>query len=118
MFPQFISETTTSVVSSSTFSVISNSSRCASAAPHTKIEPILESITALGHLLQMRVTAEGIETQAQAAYFSKLSCDQLQGYLLGHPLPPSELPAAILKNYATLTSAEVQDVDASGQAVA
>ncbi len=77
----------------------------ASADPHSKVEPIIESITALGHLLQLRVTAEGIETQQQADHFSMLSCDQLQGFLLGYPIPPSELPAAILKNYATCINA-------------
>jgi EAL domain-containing protein (putative c-di-GMP-specific phosphodiesterase class I) len=65
-----------------------------------KIGPIVESITALGHLLQMRVTAEGVETKEQAAYFSQLTCDQIQGLLLGRPIPASDLPAAILKNYA------------------
>jgi diguanylate cyclase (GGDEF)-like protein len=65
-----------------------------------KIMPIVESITALGHLLHLRVTAEGVETIDQAAYFCGLNCDQLQGYLLGRPLPISELPTAISKDYS------------------
>lgn len=69
----------------------------------SKIAPIVESIIALGHLLHMRVTAEGVETAEQAAYLSQLSCDQLQGYLLGRPAPVSEIAAAILKDYVAAT---------------
>jgi hypothetical protein len=44
--------------------------------------------------------SEGVETLDQAAYFSSLNCDQLQGYLLGKPLPITELPMAISKDYS------------------
>jgi diguanylate cyclase (GGDEF)-like protein len=76
-----------------------------------KVGPIVESITALGHLLRMRVTAEGVETREQAAYFSRLTCDQIQGSLLGRPIPAADLPAAILKNYAA-HFANVETADA------
>jgi EAL domain-containing protein (putative c-di-GMP-specific phosphodiesterase class I) len=33
----------------------------------------------------MRVTAEGVETQAQADALRALGCDSLQGYLFGRP---------------------------------
>jgi EAL domain-containing protein (putative c-di-GMP-specific phosphodiesterase class I) len=33
------------------------------------------------------VVAEGVETQAQLAFLSDEACAEIQGYLLGRPLP-------------------------------
>jgi len=41
--------------------------------------------------LGLKVTAEGIETPAQAKYLMDLGCDSLQGYLFAKPAPASEL---------------------------
>lgn len=46
---------------------------------------LLKSIIALGHSLNMKVIAEGVETENQAAILQLLSCDLLQGYALGRP---------------------------------
>ncbi|MGH1421894.1 MAG: putative bifunctional diguanylate cyclase/phosphodiesterase [Hyphomonas sp.] len=46
---------------------------------------LLKSIIALGHSLNMKVIAEGVETEDQAAILQLLSCDLLQGYALGRP---------------------------------
>ncbi|MDE4132788.1 bifunctional diguanylate cyclase/phosphodiesterase [Phaeobacter sp. QD34_3] len=46
---------------------------------------IIEAILLLGDRLDMRVTAEGIETREQSEYLSQLGCDILQGYLYGRP---------------------------------
>ena len=46
---------------------------------------LLKSIIALGHSLNMKVIAEGVETQDQASILQLLSCDFLQGYALGRP---------------------------------
>ncbi|MFK2877875.1 sensor domain-containing protein [Rhodanobacter hydrolyticus] len=48
---------------------------------------IVQTIIELGHQLGMLVSAEGVETQAQAAFLAGLGCDELQGYALGMPLP-------------------------------
>jgi EAL domain-containing protein (putative c-di-GMP-specific phosphodiesterase class I) len=48
---------------------------------------ITESIIALGHALGLTVLAEGVETEQQLAILTKASCDQVQGYLLGRPMP-------------------------------
>jgi diguanylate cyclase (GGDEF)-like protein/PAS domain S-box-containing protein len=52
-------------------------------------EKIVRAIIALGHSLHMTVTAEGVETQAQFGTLDDLECDQIQGYLLGRPMPKS-----------------------------
>ena len=59
---------------------------------------ILDTIIVLGHKLDMTVTAEGIETDHQAAILAKLACDHFQGYLYGRPTPASDLAAFLLRN--------------------
>lgn len=46
---------------------------------------LLKSIIALGHSLNMKVIAEGVETEDQAALLQLLRCDFLQGYACGRP---------------------------------
>ncbi|WP_089604265.1 EAL domain-containing protein [Acinetobacter piscicola] len=57
----------------------------------SKEEIILESIIQLAIRLGLVVTAEGVETEQQAAILKRLGCQQLQGYLLGMPLPVDRL---------------------------
>ena len=54
---------------------------------------IATAIVAMGHSLHMKVVAEGVETQAQAACLRELGCDEMQGYLLSRPLHPAALLA-------------------------
>ncbi|EJM62291.1 diguanylate cyclase (GGDEF) domain-containing protein, partial [Pseudomonas sp. GM49] len=49
---------------------------------------IVSAIVALGQALGLRIVAEGVETGVQQDFLTQLGCDSLQGYLLGHPLPP------------------------------
>ena len=53
----------------------------------SKDEIILESIIHLAIRLGLVVTAEGVETEQQAEILKRLGCQQLQGYLLGKPMP-------------------------------
>ena len=60
--------------------------------------PILSSMINMAHSLGLRVTAEGVETAAQAAYLTDLECDSLQGYLFSFPEPAAGLEIAILRS--------------------
>jgi EAL domain-containing protein (putative c-di-GMP-specific phosphodiesterase class I) len=60
---------------------------------------ILRTIVSLGHSLAMKVTAEGVETDAQADFMSDLKCDEIQGFLYGRPAPEEELPNIILTSF-------------------
>lgn len=52
---------------------------------NTKI--IIESIIYMVKRLGYETIAEGVETEEQFAYLKELSCDIIQGYYLGRPMP-------------------------------
>ena len=52
---------------------------------------IVRAVVAMGHSLRMTVTAEGLETHEQLGYLRELSCDHLQGFLLGKPMAVGKL---------------------------
>lgn len=52
---------------------------------------IISTIAHLAHALNMRVVAEGVETEAQFALLRASGCDEVQGYLLGRPLSVDDL---------------------------
>ena len=55
---------------------------------------IVRTIIGLAHNLGLSVVAEGVETREQLKILRDLQCDQIQGYLIGRPMPmvgPSEL---------------------------
>lgn len=54
---------------------------------------IAELMVSIGHHLNMRVLAEGIETPEQAQALALLGCDEGQGYLRARPMPLAELQA-------------------------
>ena len=56
---------------------------------------IVSAIVALGHALGLRIVAEGVETDVQQNFLTRLGCNSLQGYLLGHPLPAERFMADI-----------------------
>ncbi|MDU8361845.1 putative bifunctional diguanylate cyclase/phosphodiesterase [Pseudomonas syringae group sp. J309-1] len=56
---------------------------------------IISAIVAVGQALNLRIVAEGIETDRQQSFLTRLGCDALQGYLLGHPQPAERFMADI-----------------------
>jgi len=64
------------------------------------------AIIGLAHNLRIRVTAEGVETEAQRAFLRHHDCDEIQGYLIGRPLPVEE--------FTKLLRASVEAVKSEG----
>ena len=50
-----------------------------------KSREIIEAIIMLGMKLNMKITAEGVETHEQSELLSALGCDTLQGFFFGRP---------------------------------
>jgi diguanylate cyclase (GGDEF)-like protein len=58
---------------------------------NTDARAVVHAVINLAHALDLRVVAEGVETDAQRAILSKLKCDELQGYLFARPMPADAL---------------------------
>ncbi|WP_462113923.1 bifunctional diguanylate cyclase/phosphodiesterase [Lysobacter xanthus] len=52
---------------------------------------VVEAILAMAHALDYRVVGEGVETDEQATALLELGCHEMQGYLLGRPLPAEDM---------------------------
>jgi diguanylate cyclase (GGDEF)-like protein len=52
--------------------------------------PILESIVALAHRLDMETTAEGAETHQELELIRRLGCTYVQGFIFGRPMSAEE----------------------------
>jgi EAL domain-containing protein (putative c-di-GMP-specific phosphodiesterase class I) len=52
---------------------------------------LVGAIIAMAHALELRVTAEGVETPEQAAQLQALGCDEAQGFWFSRPVTASGL---------------------------
>ena len=66
----------------------------------TENAAITRAIIALAHGLKMVVVAEGVETDEQLLLLEQFGCDMVQGYYLGHPLPPDAIGAMLAEQLA------------------
>ena len=57
--------------------------------------PFFGTMIDAAHAPGLHVTAEGVETPAQARYLTDRGCDSLQGYLFARPAPARGLAAAV-----------------------
>lgn len=64
---------------------------------------IVAAIVALAKTLNLKVVAEGVETQEQQAFLTRLGCNTLQGYLLGKPVSAQTIKAMSQDPQAMLT---------------
>jgi diguanylate cyclase (GGDEF)-like protein/PAS domain S-box-containing protein len=51
---------------------------------------IAKAIIAMAHSLNLKVVAEGVETEQQLKILAREGCDEMQGYLIGRPVPAGE----------------------------
>jgi EAL domain-containing protein (putative c-di-GMP-specific phosphodiesterase class I) len=57
---------------------------------------LVTNILGLAHSLNLRVVAEGVETDEQEKLLRLLRCDEMQGYLFARPMPVAEFEARFL----------------------
>ncbi|MEV6051189.1 bifunctional diguanylate cyclase/phosphodiesterase [Streptomyces sp. NPDC052107] len=60
-------------------------------APNPADEVIVEAMIQLAHRLGITVTAECVETSAQATRLRRIGCDTGQGWLYSRPVPPDRI---------------------------
>jgi diguanylate cyclase (GGDEF)-like protein/PAS domain S-box-containing protein len=53
---------------------------------------IAAAIIMMGHSLNLKVTAEGVESEEQVRFLRQHRCDEIQGYYASPPLPASQIP--------------------------
>ncbi len=58
-------------------------------------QAIAMAVISLGHKLNLRVIAEGVETEQQCRFLRENDCDEMQGYLFSRPLPPDQVAAML-----------------------
>ncbi len=56
---------------------------------------LISAIIAMSHGLNLKVVAEGVETQGQLNYLKEQGCDYAQGFLFSKPITAEELTAMI-----------------------
>jgi len=61
---------------------------------------ITSAIISLGHHLNLKVIAEGVETAAQLEFLQQTGCDEVQGYYFSKPLPVAEFEAMLKSGVA------------------
>ena len=57
---------------------------------------LVSTIINLAHSLQLKVVAEGVETEEQSRLLKMRGCDEMQGYLLSRPVPADVFEARFL----------------------
>ncbi len=70
-------------------------------------EAVARSVVSLGHDLGLTVVAEGVETAEVRQRLLELGCDEVQGYLLGRPMPADDVQQWLVEQqlHAGATSA-------------
>ena len=66
---------------------------------------IVKAILRLGQALKLKVIAEGVETEEQAAFLNQNACDSFQGYLYSKPVTIDELETLQDKTYSISSAA-------------
>ncbi|MDB5919531.1 MAG: signaling protein [Massilia sp.] len=68
-------------------------------------QAIAMAVISLGHKLNLRVIAEGVETGQQCRFLRENDCDEMQGYLFSRPVPPDQVAALLLAQDAACARA-------------
>ncbi len=75
---------------------------------------IVTAVISMGRSLNLRVIAEGVETQEDVTFLKLLNCDEAQGYFFSRPVPPLQFVKLLEQGrFALIESDLVQ----SGEAV-
>lgn len=65
-------------------------------------ETLVKTIITMAHNLNLKVVAEGVETEAQYRFVKQHGCDLLQGFLYGEPMSIDQLGTALKRQQARI----------------
>ncbi len=65
---------------------------------------LCEAIIVMSHKLNLKVIAEGVETQQQYEVLRRAGCDYGQGFLFGMPLPAEEFEAVLARQASAMAA--------------
>ena len=74
---------------------------------------IVRSVISLAHALRLKVVAEGVETEEQAALLLELGCNVMQGYLISRPLAPEQIPDLVRQQHLAIRNAPAKQVSSA-----
>ncbi|MFN0264406.1 putative bifunctional diguanylate cyclase/phosphodiesterase [Tepidamorphus sp. 3E244] len=66
---------------------------------------VLTTIGSMGQSMKLRLTAEGVETEAQLAFARQAGFQEIQGFYYSRPIPVDEINGYILRNRAAIMKA-------------
>ncbi|WP_052504493.1 putative bifunctional diguanylate cyclase/phosphodiesterase [Rossellomorea aquimaris] len=64
---------------------------------HQDHQAIVKSTISMAKHLHLNVTAEGVESREEYHFLKSSNCDMVQGYGIGHPMPPEEFEKNVFK---------------------
>ena len=70
------------------------------AATEPNAAAVVRAIIAMSHGLNIKVIAEGVETEDQFRFLVRKRCDEAQGYFIARPVPAYEFKAAVRSSSA------------------
>ncbi|MGZ3181338.1 MAG: bifunctional diguanylate cyclase/phosphodiesterase [Telluria sp.] len=63
-------------------------------------QAIAMAVISLGHKMNLRIVAEGVETEQQFRFLVENECDEMQGYLFSRPVPAEDIRRLLLEQQA------------------
>lgn len=64
----------------------------------TEANSLVKAMITIGKELNMRIIAEGVETNEQIIFLAQAGCDLIQGYYIGKAMSEADLMALIFEN--------------------